>query len=280
MAAAAGDRKARATRLAAAHGSARRARTGREAPSAQGRGRMQAELEEANAGKNGRPFSYSEGMIAAICRIRSMTGMSFRRMEGIAAALFGEDGAPDFTTLCRRFNKLGAALEAAGAVVVGDGGRTLVYTPDASRLGLSRTSGWCSYTHKSGPALLTVEALTGGNDREIRAIRITEGGEGERTPAFKALMDEALGRDGADPGRRGREAAGREASGEEGDSGGFAVLCRHDGGESGPAAAARLAGMVDSMILACRPGGGSPEQGAADPRPTPPPAARSARTPG
>ena len=266
-------------KLAAAHGSARRARTGREAPSAPGRGRMQAELEEANAGKNGRPFSYSEGMIAAICRIRSMTGMSFRRMEGIAAALFGEDGAPDFTTLCRRFNKLGAALEAAGAVVVGDGGRTLVYTPDASSLGLSRTSGWCSYTHKSGPSFLTVEALTGGNDREIRAIRITEEGEGERTPAFKALMDEALGRDGADPGRRGREASGEEGGSGSG-SGGFAVLCRHDGGESGPAAAARLAGMVDSMILACRSGGGSPEQGAADPRPTPPPAARSARTPG
>ena len=240
---------------------------------------MQAEL-EANAGKAGRPFSYSEGMIVAVCRIRGMTGMSFRRMEIVATALFGRDSAPDFTTLCRRFNKLGAALETAGAVVVGDDGRTLVYTPDAAGLSLSRIGGWCSYTHKSGISFLTVEALTGGDDQEIKAIRITERGGGKKIPAFKALMDEALGRDGADPERRRREAAERAALGKEG---GFAVLCRHDGGKEGPAAAARLAGTVDSMISACRAGGGggtAPRSRAArTAAPATPPAAQSARRP-
>ena len=240
--AATGARNARA-RPAAAQGDARHVRTGREASSAPNRGRMQAELEEANAGKAGRPFSYSEGMIVAVCRIRGMTGMSFRRMEIVATALFGRDSAPDFTTLCRRFNKLGAALETAGAVVVGDDGRTLVYTPDAAGLNLSRIGGWCSYTHRSGISFLTVEALTGSDDQEIKAIRITEKGGGKKIPAFKALMDEALDRDGADPDRRRREAAKRAAPGKgSGRGGGFALLCRRDGGKEGPAAAARLAG--------------------------------------
>ena len=244
---------------------------------------MQAELEEANAGKNGRPFSYSDGMIVAICRIRSMTSMSFRKMEGVAAALFGEDAAPDFTTLCRRFNKLKTTLETTGAVVVGDGGRMLVYTPDATGLSLSKTNGWCNYTHKSGLSFLTVEVLTGGNDRVIKAIRITEKGEGERAPAFRALMDEALRRGGTGPERRRRESAKRPASGEGGggDGGEFAVLCRRDGGGTDPAAAARLAGMVDSLIDACKAGGGggSPGRAARAPAPTPPRAARSAPTP-
>ena len=212
------------------------------------------ELERANAGKNGHPFVYPSISIDVVCRIRRMTGLPFRKMERIAAALFGKGNAPSYATLCRRFNKISSSLGREGAVVVGNGGRTLVYVPDAAGIGPSRAGRWRSYAHKSGASILTLEMVTGGDGQEIRAVRITEK-KGENAP-FRSIMDRAPGSGrGADSARR-QEGNEKGGAGEEVGGGGFAVIYRHDGGETSPDAAARLAGAVDLMIKACRGGMG------------------------
>lgn len=245
MEAAGGGAKGARTRLASSRGGGQRARRSGRAPSAPSAVLARSELERANAGKNGHPFVYPSISLDVICRIRRMTGLSFRKMEMIAAALFGNGNAPDYSTLCRRFNKIEAARGKDGAVVVGNGGRTLVYMPDVAGIGPSKAGKWRSYVHKSGVSLLTLEIVTGVDGQKIRAVRITEK-RGEKAP-FRSIVDRALGSAGK---KRDRRRPARADGGE------FVVICRHDGGETSPGAAARLAGEVDSMIVACRNGDG------------------------
>lgn len=94
---------------------------------------------------------------------------------------------------------------------------TTVYTSDAAWLSPSGINGRCSYAHRSGPPSLAAEAPAGGgggSSREIKAAKIAEKGEGERTPASKTPMGEASRRGGTGPERRRRDAvAGRQRRG-------------------------------------------------------------------
>lgn len=127
------------------------------------------------------------------------------------------------------------------------------------------------------PPSLAAEAPAGGGGggREIKAAKIVEKGEGERTPASKAPMGEAPRRGGTGPERRRRDAAAgrqRRGSGWGREKGRRARrrVCRdlparrrRRRRRGPPAAAARPAGIVDSVIDARGAGGGdSPsEQG-------------------
>ena len=59
-----------------------------------------------NRRKNGRPFTYDEETIMTIAGIKYRLQLGCRECEGLARMALGEGNALDFTTLCRRINKM------------------------------------------------------------------------------------------------------------------------------------------------------------------------------
>ena len=64
------------------------------------------DLARMNKKKNGRPFEYSELTIMAIAGVRYNLQLAYRSCEGLAISALGKKDAPDYTTLCRRINKM------------------------------------------------------------------------------------------------------------------------------------------------------------------------------
>ena len=83
--------------------------------------KMDEELKQMNAGKNGHPFVYSECLVMAIIGIRLQLGIALRCAKGMAIAALGEENAPDHVTLWRRTKSLDASITDRTITIKGKG---------------------------------------------------------------------------------------------------------------------------------------------------------------
>jgi hypothetical protein len=77
-------------------------------------GEWEDELEGLNDGKVGEPYHYPESFIRLLCFIRLLFHLPYRQSEGFIRALARYvDGlqVPDYSTICRRVNRLNLSLE-------------------------------------------------------------------------------------------------------------------------------------------------------------------------
>ena len=65
---------------------------------------VKEELENMNKNKNGYPFVYTDRFVILLAIIKSITGLSYRLMEGFGG-LFSDD-MMSYCQLCRRINKM------------------------------------------------------------------------------------------------------------------------------------------------------------------------------
>ena len=205
-------------------------------------------LEASNAGKFGRPYKYSDPKIAHLAALRDYTGAALRRVEGAGQLLYGMDGAPDHTTLCRRLNSMDLEIP-PGAAVLCDYGRTLVMTVDSTGEGMTRTNGWRHEKHGGKSGCLSLHTVAHEKTGEIAASKMTapEGGD---APRFTDLIESALRKQGIDPEKRREESRRRRADLAAGKA---IVLSRSDGvADAGTGAAAKIAASVEKMIEDCK----------------------------
>ena len=60
----------------------------------------------ANRNKVGAPFQYAESLFAALAVVKSMTGLPYRRLQGMLIETLGDGDSPCYTIICRRFQAL------------------------------------------------------------------------------------------------------------------------------------------------------------------------------
>ena len=64
------------------------------------------EVTGVNRNKVGAPFQYAESLFAALAVAKSMTGMPYRRLQGMLIETLGDMDSPCYTTIYRRFQAL------------------------------------------------------------------------------------------------------------------------------------------------------------------------------
>ena len=98
------------------------------------------ELEEINRGKEGARYRYPDGFINFQGLLRALFRLPYRQLEGFTRALAQWESmlrAPDYSTSCRRVNKLNIALDPHM-----DPGRPVTIAVDASGVKVADRGKW------------------------------------------------------------------------------------------------------------------------------------------
>lgn len=102
-------------------------------------------LEEANAGKFGRPSVHPDQAIEHLGALRDYTDMGPRQIEGVARCAYGRRARPPIRR-CRRLNSMGVS-DSDGAYIICDRGRTFILATDSTGLGMTKGNGWRHQKH-------------------------------------------------------------------------------------------------------------------------------------
>lgn len=174
-------------------------------------GVYRSELNEINRGKVGRPFEFSDSLIAAILMIMVSFNITFRMVAGFTKEIFGIVGiaAPSPSRLLERANQLieGKNIRIDGelkkkygehilAVCAGDNvsSRVRRIGIDASGISMSSINSWRKKKWNTGPkdrGWLKIHALCDVDSGEVIAYAITDSQVGD-CPMLKVLVNAAL----------------------------------------------------------------------------------------
>ncbi len=146
------------------------------------------QLRRANKKKNGRPFQYADSLFAAICVIKTMTGISYRLCEGIAGKALKV--APDHTTIYRRMNSMNVDINGGVAKVVSKN-NTLVFAIDSSGLKPSNRGEWIRLKWKVHRGFIKLHILVDVKTQRILSFKLTNEKEGDGAQ-LPELLDDAI----------------------------------------------------------------------------------------
>ena len=185
--------------------------------------------------------------------LRDYTGTGLRQTEGMARCIYGKEGAPDHTTLCRRLNSMGVSNQ-AGAAVLCNHGRTLILTADSTGLGMAKSNGWRYEKHGGKRGYLLLHTIADEATGRLAASKLTAPEDGD-APQFTDLIESPLRKSGLDPEKRREEVRRLRADLAAGKT---VILSRNDGiADTSPEAAAKIAAAVEMALAQCPAGGGS-----------------------
>ncbi len=148
------------------------------------------DLARMNKKKNGRPFEYSELTIMAIAGVRYNLQLAYRSCEGLAISALGKKDAPDYTTLCRRINKMNVT-SAEGCVEVRSKGSLMRLIPDGTGLTPSTRSDWIRHKHKVKRGWIRLSVMIEHDTQKIVAFKVTDERTGD-SPQFEGLLEDSL----------------------------------------------------------------------------------------
>ncbi len=148
------------------------------------------DLARMNDKKNGRPFGYSESTIMAIAGVRYSLQPAYRSCGGLAVSNLGKKDAPDYTTLCRRINKMNVA-SAGGCVEVRSKGSLMRLIPDGTGLTPSTRSDWIRHKHKVKRGWIRLSVMIEHDTQKIVAFKVTDERTGD-SPQFEGLLEDSL----------------------------------------------------------------------------------------
>ena len=148
------------------------------------------ELARANKKKNGHPYVYPESLFLSLATIRSFCGMSFRVLEGFAAASVGEGHAPGYRQIHRRINDIEVSV-GDNVVTARGGSGVLNLAIDGTGLSPNARSEYIRYRHKVKHGFIRLVLVVDTDTREILAFSVTDDTVGE-APQFEPLTCTAL----------------------------------------------------------------------------------------
>lgn len=162
-----------------------------------------AELEEMNRGKRGRPFEFCDSMIFWILTLMTLNGSTFREAAGYAEGRFAEHSraSPSYSRLFERVrDMLTKAMEASDGILasgsITDGsGRVRRLGIDSSGFSLSDSPLWREVKWGTGndhKGWLKLHALSDVDSGEIVAYAITTDKVGD-APLLEVLLAKAVG---------------------------------------------------------------------------------------
>ena len=161
--------------------------------------KMDEELKQMNAGKNGHPFVYSECLVMAIIGIRLQLGIALRCAEGMAIAALGEENAPDHVTLWRRTKSLDASITGRTITIKGKGS-ILQMIIDGTGMSPSAKGDYIRYKYKIRTKLgfIRLSVMIEQDIMRVLGFTVTDETIGD-SPQFEPLIRQALKSMGIDP---------------------------------------------------------------------------------
>ena len=148
-------------------------------------------LSAANNGKRGAPYRYPDGLIECVAGIRALYNFGYRQSEGLITEAFGEENAPDHTTIFRRINKMKVDIK-HGAAVVQNKNSAFVLIPDATGLEPCERGFWIRKLYgKERSGYIKLHIMINGVNLKITAFRVTDERKSDASQ-LPELLDESL----------------------------------------------------------------------------------------
>ncbi len=149
------------------------------------------ELEEMNRGKQGKPFDYPESLVEFLAFPRYFFHLPFRQEEGFTkrlAKLVPELGVPDYSTICRRINRLKPKFERS----LRELGDDVVVAVDASGIKVTNRGEWRRevWGGKSKRGYLKIHVAVDAETKQILAMEVTSDKVGD-TKKFMPVVEKA-----------------------------------------------------------------------------------------
>lgn len=125
------------------------------------------ELARMNNGKRGGQYEYPDSFIDFTARVKDVTGMASRVLEGF---LFGLSAyVPsvkrcDHTTICRRVNEFAKALKTRGGPII---------AIDSSGLTPARRGGWLAFKHRKKQSYVKIHLAVDVRNGKILEFKVT-----------------------------------------------------------------------------------------------------------
>ncbi|MEM2875190.1 MAG: IS5 family transposase, partial [Candidatus Hadarchaeales archaeon] len=144
-----------------------------------------------NSGKRGKPFEYPESLIEFLAFPRYFFHLPFRQEEGFTrklAELVPELRVPDYSTICRRINKLKLKFERS----LRELGDDVVVAVDASGIKVTNRGEWRReiWGGKSRRGYLKIHVAVDAETKQILAMEVTSDRVGD-TKKLRPVVEKA-----------------------------------------------------------------------------------------
>ena len=145
------------------------------------------EVTEMNHRKRGHPFAYGGTLIAAVCRLRASSKMTYRTLEGFLRQIFGVIGidVPSYPTLWRRC--LGQEVSAGAPADT----RERTVAVDSTGIKVTVRGGWMREKWKVHKGWLKLHVLTDVHTNEILSFIVTDERSGDAVHLI-SLVERAM----------------------------------------------------------------------------------------
>ena len=144
--------------------------------------RWERDLLEQNKGKVGRPFKYSDSMMSFIALWKATVGESYRDCSGYLGKAFGEDRAPDYTTVWRRTGNAMPVFEHDPQFTLKEG--VLRVAVDSTGIANSNRGEWIRVRWNVKRGFFKLHVLVDLDTRRILAFALSDmnGGDAAHLP--------------------------------------------------------------------------------------------------
>ena len=144
--------------------------------------RWERDLLEQNKGKVGRPFKYSDSMMSFIALWKATVGESYRDCWGYLGKAFGEDRAPDHTTVWRRTGNAMPVFEHDPQFTLKEG--VLRVAVDSTGIANSNRGEWIRVRWNVKRGFFKLHVLVDLDTRRILAFALSDmnGGDAAHLP--------------------------------------------------------------------------------------------------
>jgi len=133
------------------------------------------ELDEINRNKEGHPYKYGKSLISFVSRLRTISKLPFRMLEGMLTVLLGAVGieVPCYSTLWKRCS--GECVSAAPAADT----RGRIVAVDSTGIEVTTRGGWMREKWKVHKGWIKLHALTDVHTNEVLSFIITDERSGD-----------------------------------------------------------------------------------------------------
>lgn len=151
------------------------------------------QLAAMNRSKRGRPFVYSDILMASIAYIRYVNGKSLRVMEGVVDAILNTIKGPDHVTIWRRTCAQSVSINGDKIITKTTDGKTYVLMADSTGITTTGKGRWIEIKWNAKCNFIKLHILIEEESQKILAFRITDtgGGDAQNLPG---MLDDALER--------------------------------------------------------------------------------------
>ena len=139
----------------------------------------------------GAPFQYAESLFAALAMVKSMTGLSYRHLQGMLTGTLDDEDSPCYTTIHRRFQALDVKRHDGVFTVTGGGTAPVRLAVDSTGLKQHNRGEWIRHKWKIRRGFVKLHVMVDVDTKKILAVQVADDRAWD-SPMFVPLLDEAL----------------------------------------------------------------------------------------